>query len=208
MKRIVAMMVVAVILFATAGMAMAEGNEFKLEDFEGFPGYRYDKFEKKWIANATYTKKYSDAELVLGMTITGDKKNVTGPVMLYGWVRDKKNNEGLYQVIEVNLLIDETVITFENLAGDKDNWTAPIDSENGMVFAKKLSNAKSVSLKYKFKTGSISLDLSKKDFNELKEFSKSLVSINPWQFILDDKGLDMKGYDDIIKARWPMEIEE
>ena len=208
MKRFLVMVAVVVMVVGMVWMATADEKKYDWTVYENAPGYSYDKFEKKWEIYATYKKQYSDANLVFGLMLGGGKESVYGPPALYGWIRDKKNTEGLYQITSVNVLIDDTLVTFKTLVGDKEQWNVLIDSENGMIFAKKLSNAKSISIRYKYKTGTISVDLEEKDIDRFRNFGKLLVENDPWQFIHNEKGYTKAVYDKAIKERWPMEIDE
>lgn len=208
MKRVVAMLAVVVMLAGMAGMSVAEEKKFDMTVYESASGYKYDKFEKTWEVSAKYIKKYSDANLVFGLAMVGTKTSISSPPYIWGWIRDVKNKTGLAAVINVDILIDDVLFSLDAVIGDEDSWSVPLDSVNGKAFLEKLMNAKEISLKYKMKTSSITVDLKEKDFEELKELAKVILGNDSWAYVMDDSGRDATAYDAIINKRWPMEVEE
>lgn len=208
MKRMVAVLAVVVMLVGMVGMAVAEEKKFDWTIYEEAPGYEYDKFEKTWRVLAGYVKKYAESTLVFGITVVGNKENVRTPITLYGWWRDKDNKEGLQQITEVDILIGDNLFSCKTLLGDKEQWYVPLDSESAKEFMAELIGAEEVSIRYKYKIGSISRDMKANEILDMKELCKFLIDNNPWDFLLDGNGYDGKKYDQIIKSKWPMEISE
>lgn len=208
MKRIVALLSVVVMLVGMSGMAVAEERKFDQTVYENAPGYKYDKFDKRWEVSAKYIKKYSNANLVFGLAMVGTKTSISSPPYIFGWIRDVKNKTGLSAVKKVDILIDDVLFSLDAVIGDEDSWSALLDSVNGKVFLEKVMNAKEISLKYRTKTSSITVDLTEKDIKDFKELAKMILGNDSWAFVLDDSGRDATAYDEIINKRWPMEIEE
>lgn len=74
MKRFLAVLMLVVMMCGCVGLA--EEQKFDYTVLEKLDGYSYDKFEKTWSYYGAYAKKYSDARLVIGIQVDGDKDSV------------------------------------------------------------------------------------------------------------------------------------
>ena len=107
MKRFLAVLMLVVMMCGCVGLA--EEQKFDYTVLEKLDGYSYDKFEKTWSYYGAYAKKYSDARLVIGIQVDGDKDSVLA-VQFYAKAVDNKN-ETYSMVEEVSILADDTLIT-------------------------------------------------------------------------------------------------
>ena len=126
-------------------VGLAEEQKFDYTVLEKLDGYSYDKFEKTWSYYGAYAKKYSDARLVIGIQVDGDKDSVLA-VQFYAKAVDNKN-ETYSMVEEVLILADDTLITCTLMPIDGEQVTLVLTSNADALQA--IANAKEISFKVK-----------------------------------------------------------
>ena len=193
------------ILTLTSISSNAE-NLFDASVYEKGPNYRYDKFDKQWRTLGAYLKRYSDATSVLGLQIGGDDDRVIGPPFLYFWFRDTQNKEIVYQIEQIQILVGDDVFTAESvLVGDSDSQL-PLDSKRGKALLIKMTEVEGISVKLKYKTGSIVEEINSDQYSELKELARLIVDNDAWEYVqsedLPEEGKDV--WDECIQNNWPL----
>ena len=158
MKRFLAVLMLVVMMCGCVGLA--EEQKFDYTVLEKLDGYSYDKFEKTWSYYGAYAKKYSDARLVIGIQVDGDKDSVLA-VQFYAKAVDNKN---------------DTLITCKLMPIDGEQVTLVLTSNADALQA--IANAKEISFKVKMKLGSITLEPTMEDLADFIAVIKTICEYN------------------------------
>lgn len=200
MKRFLSMLMTLVLLCGC--FAMAEVKTFDYKVLEGLDGYSYDKFEKAWSYYGAYAKKYSDARLVIGVQVDGDKDSVQA-VVFYAKAVDTKN-ETYSTVEEVSILADDILITCKLMPTDGQQTTLVLKSNADALQA--IVNAKEISFKVKMKIGSVTLEPTMEDLADFIAVIKTICEYNILSYSTN------LGYDtptiQILEKNFPITVEK
>lgn len=200
MKRFLAVLMLVVMMCGCVGLA--EEQKFDYTVLEKLDGYSYDKFEKAWSYYGAYAKKYSDARLVIGVQVDGDKDSVQA-VVFYAKVVDTKN-ETYSTVEEVSILADDTLITCKLMPTDGQQTTLVLKSNADALQA--IVNAKEISFKVKMKIGSVTLEPTMEDLADFIAVIKTICEYNILSYSTN------LGYDtatiQILEKNFPITVEK
>lgn len=200
MKRFLAVLMLVVMMCGCVGLA--EEQKFDYTVLEKLDGYSYDKFEKTWSYYGAYAKKYSDARLVIGIQVDGDKDSVLA-VQFYAKAVDNKN-ETYSMVEEVSILADDTLITCKLMPIDGEQVTLVLTSNADALQA--IANAKEISFKVKIKLGSITLEPTMEDLADFITVIKTICEYNILSYSTNF------GYDtatiQILEKNFPITVEK
>lgn len=179
-KLFVALLLIVLVL--SASFAFAETKTFSLSMVENLPGYEFDKMDKDWTAYAAYIKKFSDANVVFGIHLEGEKELIEFPPYFYCWVRNKSNSEVLYKITKVKLLIGDTLYSADALPLDDSSLI--VISENSKPVIEAIANCDEMLIRLIWNTASIDLELDKTDddFIEIRKFCKELIKKDIWSY--------------------------
>lgn len=172
MKRFLAVLMLVVMMCGCVGLA--EEQKFDYTVLEKLDGYSYDKFEKTWSYYGAYVKEYSDASLVIGIQVEGDKDSVQA-VIFYAKAVDNKN-ETYSMVKEVSVLADDTLITCKLMQTDGEQATLVLAPNVDALQA--IANAKEISFKVKMKAGNITLEPTMEELADLIAVIKTICEYN------------------------------
>ena len=155
-----------------------------------YEGYSYDKFEKQWDLYGAFSKKYSDAFIVVGIKAFGTKTTVDG-IYFYAWFRDADNLQKIRTIEEIQFLADDTLITIPFKSGDTEDFS-PITGEYAAIL-KTLYEAKEVTMRLCTEMYHYDFDASEYDLsrllqacgiisrNNLAEYAKGSTWTNSWK---------------------------
>ena len=121
-----------------------------------------------------YVKEYSDASLVIGIQVEGDKDSVQA-VIFYAKAVDNKN-ETYSMVKEVSVLADDTLITCKLMQTDGEQATLVLAPNVDALQA--IANAKEISFKVKMKAGNITLEPTMEELADLIAVIKTICEYN------------------------------
>ena len=172
MKRFLSLLMLVVMMCGCVGLA--EEQKFDYTVLEKLDGYSYDKFEKTWSYYGAYVKEYSDASLVIGIQVEGDKDSVQA-VIFYAKAVDNKN-ETYSMVKEVSVLADDTLITCKLMQTDGEQATLVLTPNADALQA--IANAKEISFKVKMKAGNITLEPTMEELADLIAVIKTICEYN------------------------------
>lgn len=172
MKRFLSLLMLVVMMCGCVGLA--EEQKFDYTVLEKLDGYSYDKFEKTWSYYGAYVKEYSDASLVIGIQVEGDKDSVQA-VIFYAKAVDNKN-ETYSMVKEVSVLADDTLITCKLMQTDGEQATLVLAPNADALQA--IANAKEISFKVKMKAGNITLEPTMEELADLIAVIKTICEYN------------------------------
>lgn len=172
MKRFLSLLMLVVMMCGCVGLA--EEQKFDYTVLEKLDGYSYDKFEKTWSYYGAYVKEYSDASLVIGIQVEGDKDSVQA-VIFYAKAVDNKN-ETYSMVKEVSVLADDTLITCKLMQTDGEQATLVLAPNVDALQA--IANAKEISFKVKMKAGNITLEPTMEELADLIAVIKTICEYN------------------------------
>lgn len=172
MKRFLSLLMLVVMMCGCVGLA--EEQKFDYTVLEKLDGYSYDKFEKTWSYYGAYVKEYSDASLVIGIQVEGDKDSVQA-VIFYAKAVDNKN-ETYSMVKEVSVLADDTLITCKLMQTDGEQATLVLEPNADALQA--IANAKEISFKVKMKAGNITLEPTMEELADLIAVIKTICEYN------------------------------
>lgn len=184
MKKWVALVLAAVMIFAVTA-SLAEEKTFDLSLVEKLPNYEYDKMEKKWRAYGAYLKKYSDATVVVGINISGDKNGCNVPD-LYCWIREANNRTTFADVLAIKILIDDELFTAKPFVDTSESDV--FLGENGKKLVQAIAGSSEMMIRLGYGVNSIDLELNaEKDYADLKKLCKGLVETDVWAYVDDEQ---------------------
>ena len=183
-------------------------KDFDISVYEEYATYQYDKFTKEWTCHAAYTKKYRDANAVFGLQIKGNKTSINSSPVIYGWIKDEKNSKVLYEIKSVDILVDETVFSLNELIDNSGTWYAYLDSKVGKVFIDKLRYAKEIAVKYHYGSSAISFDIGSAEVLNFNMLSNVIYENDAWEYIEDSQGRKKNFYDTYVNMNCKMEYKE
>lgn len=201
MKKVI-VLVLTLILFSNTICLAAERETFNYKDYSGLPNYKYDAFDKEWSAYGTYSKKYKDAFVVIGLQVGGTKEAITD-IELYCWIRDEKNREVIYEVKGIDIMIGETIYSWKNLMVGETGSSVML-GENTKPFIEAVSKADKMAIRLNTKTSNMTYELDKSDCQPIRVIASGIIKNSAWKFINED---DLS-YFTLSDALWPMEIDE
>ena len=160
-------------------------EKFDYSVFEDLAGYEYDKFEDTWLYFRAYLKKYSDANVIIGIQIEGDEDGIAYAPDLYVRVTSPTSSEPLYAVKSIDFLIDDTKYSYKTM-WDSGAESMVILGQRGKLLVEALSQCENVSVKLTFEYSSISFDLEQEELEStIKAISQQLISHHVWDYIDD-----------------------
>jgi len=153
-----------------------DDQKFDYTVLEKLKGYSYDKFNRAWSFYDAYTKKYSDAELTIGIHLEGTKESIQYPPMLYARIRKPNSRELLYTVTGLDILVDDTIFSYEKMHENENTESAAFLYLEGKQLVEALAKGTECSVRFHTKYGSFTIDIPKTEYNNtLKRVSKVLV---------------------------------
>jgi len=171
--------------FTNLRTSAAERFDYKL--FEDLDGYKYDKFDKTWSYYQAYLEEFSDANVVIGISISGDSASISLPI-LYAKIM-KPTGEPFHTVKSLDFLVDDRVFTFENVY-EGDSESLVYLGSSGQYLVEELAKATIVSVRLGLGFSSITIDIPAKDYQDtIKVISETLVKYDVWQFYTDKEFL-------------------
>lgn len=175
MKRFLLVLLASMLFLANFAFAETTETDFDYKVLSELDGYSYDKFEKRWDYYGAYLKEYSDATVVIGLQAWGDANSVDY-VQVYAWIRDEDNKEVYSDVTQLMILADDQLITCKMRILEASSVTF-IGADSKEVL-RLIGEAKELSFKLSFKTGSITLEPSAEDVAELVAAAKNMYDFN------------------------------
>lgn len=156
---------------------------FDYSVLKNLDGYDYDAFDKQWSFYRAYTKKYSDAYLVIGLQAWGvaGSGNVE-EVQLYVKCLDNSGDkkDTFYQF---QFLIDDKLYATSGIPIHGTTSDYVILYDNGYEFVKAIANASSVSVKLSSLKGSLTIELDKAQFaSSLKDWCSIMIENSAWDY--------------------------
>lgn len=218
MKKIVILVSIVLCVLMVSSVAFAESTtgeavteETKAFDrtvYESSENYSYDKFDKTWSVYAAYSKKYSDAVIVFGLKVEGNKDSVQLPPYFYVWVRESNNQDTKWKITGLQIIANDLIFSAKEILVDDSSSILLLDSEKGKQLLSAITEGKELDFKVIFSTGSHIESITGDDYEEIKQLAKLIVENDAWAFVVDDKGNDMSTYDKLIEKTYPIEIIE
>lgn len=186
MKRVVVIFMIFVALFSTASAAKIDPDKtFSYKALEKLDGYKYDKFTKTWSYYQAYIREYSDAIIVLGIQLDGEGNNLEYPPTLYAKILNPSGT-AMYIVKSVDILIDDTVYSYNKML-EGETESSVLLGPSSIKLVEALAKANSASFKLTWSSGSISEDISKKEYaTTLKAVCSTLIKQNVWHYVQND----------------------
>lgn len=185
MKKLVLLLTVLMLCFScasalavtAAGDAVVEFEPFDHTVLKKLPGYEYDKFEKYWSYYGACSKKYSDAYIVIGIQADEDTTYEGGVFcQLYCWFRDENNRNTLYDIDELMILADDTLITCQMKVGTNDSYVM-ITPESEEVL-KLIAEAKSLTFRLCYGSRYTTIEPTAEDRREMQAVAKNMMKYN------------------------------
>jgi len=185
MRKLLVYCLVFALLLPIYALSAAERFDYKL--FEDLDGYKYDKFDKTWSYYQAYLEEFSDANVVIGISISGDSASISLPI-LYAKIM-KPTGEPFHTVKSLDFLVDDRVFTFENVY-EGDSESLVYLGSSGQYLVEELAKATIVSVRLGLGFSSITIDIPAKDYQDtIKVISETLVKYDVWQFYTDKEFL-------------------
>lgn len=200
MKRFLAVLMLVVMMCGCVGLA--EEQKFDYTVLEKLDGYSYDKFEKAWSYYGAYVKTYSDARIVFGIRVDGDKESVQ-TVQLYAKAVDNKN-ETYSMVQKVEILADDTLITCNLMQGEGYQQTLVFASNVDALQA--IANAKEIAFKITMKAGTLTLEPSADEVAEFVEAVKNIYEKDIMSYVTNAGFTDAE--IQYVATNYPITVEE
>lgn len=179
MKKVILLLTVLFLcLGSTCAFADTIADEVTLKPFDhkvlsSLPGYSYDKFEKSWTYFGAYSEEYSDAYIVIGLQADGTTDD-SGEIecSIYCWIRDENNRASIYDVQELMILADDTLIDCTLYVGEggSETYFSPT-SETALKY---ISEAKTLLFKMICKTSSFTLEPTAAEVKSFQTVAKNM----------------------------------
>ncbi len=152
-----------------------EPETFDHTVFKNFNGYSYDKFDKTWSYYGAYLEQYTDATVVIGLQAENSKEGAM-MIKLYSWIRDAKNIDTLFNVKQLYILADDTLITCE--LADVGNFSMTLISPNNVDVLKLLAEADEIAFKIYHSKGNTTLEPTKQEIADFAAAAKRIYESN------------------------------
>jgi len=186
MKKVLSLLLALVMILSLAPSAFAV-KEFDYQTaFGSKDGFSYDKFTKTWSYYEAFVKPYTDAYVIIGITIWGEDG---GPnpdyTNLYVKVLDEKgNNDNSWTIKGLTLSIDDTLYSYKSMY-EGDTSSSVVLGEKGQKLINAIANCDyhNVSAQLDTNRGTITFGL---DSTELKTtlywFCQDYIKKGVWDF--------------------------
>ena len=173
MKKALSTMLVLLLLlpfFVLNEAAATENAPFDKSVFESSSSYIYDKFAKEWKIIAAWEKKYSDANIGIGVLLFD--QYITegwGPELRVAYIA--LPSENYFDVTALRAMVDDKMYSFEKLV----NYNATSSAYGGTVmraFLNSLKSGKEVAFQIEYKNtqgAAFSLTIDPVDISSLSD---------------------------------------
>ena len=186
MKRWLALFLIcSMILQSIASFAATtETKTFDYTVLEKYPGYNYDKFYKSWVYIGSYSKKFAEAIINVGINLSDDKASGTLSPFLFVQAINA-SGKSVYVPTDIAFLVDDKVYTYSNLF-ESGNQYGVFLGNIGKQMIEDIANARKISIEITFSIGALPLDPTMEELLEFITICKNLVKHNIWDYVGDN----------------------
>ncbi len=186
MKKVLSLLLALVMILSFAPSAFAV-KEFDYQTaFGRKDGFSYDKFSKTWSYYDAYVERYTDAYVIIGMTIWGEDGGSNPDFTeLYVKVLDEKGrNDPAWTIKGITFSIDDTLYSYKTMY-ESDTASSIVLGEKGQKLIKAFAycDYHNAAVQIETNRGTVSFDMNSTELKTtLYELCNDYINKGVWDF--------------------------